>query len=449
MRAFTIITQPWRSRRKAAWYAARGLIYFTGLYVIVFTLLGCAWRPTATDTALHQADYKASLVRVKVTRQAYDLNYPWRPTPAKTSRGVGVILKDRQVLVTADMVANHRFIELERIGTYHKIRARLVVADYEANLALIQPIDPDVLANTAVMPINGHTIQGQQMSVVQVKENGSIAVASGPVTAVELGQYPYQNRFLVYRVNASLPYRLGNVTLPVVKAGKLAGLLKGYDTKSQTISVIPSPVIDHFIKDAANGDYQGFPLFGFATAPAEDPQLRRFERLDDNGGGVYIDRVLPESPAGKAGFKAGDILLSIGPHTIDARGQFIDPVYGSISAVHLRSRYQVGETADLAILRSGKALTIPLTFEHRDAQDYLIPPYLIDQPPRYFILGGLILQELTADHLMDQQNQKSGRRSWRLLYLYRYPERFAQGDLKKSYFSPESFPPLLQWATRV
>jgi hypothetical protein len=230
------------------------------------------------------------------------------------------------------------------------------------------------------------------------------------------------------------------VTLPVVKAGKLAGLLKEYNTKSQTISVIPGPVIDHFLKDLEDGNYQGFPLLGFAMASAEDPQLRQFEGLEKEDGGVYVDRVLPDSPAGQAGLKPGDILLKIGPHAIDARGQIDDPVYGAMGVVHLRCQYQVGETAELSVLRSGKPLSIPVTFEHRDAQDHLIPPYLVDQPPRYFILGGLILQELTGDHLIEQQNQKAGRRPWRLLYLYRYPERFNKGELKKIVFLSDVIP---------
>ena len=41
-----------------------------------------------------------------------------------------------------------------------------------------------------------------------------------------------------------------------------------------------------------------------------------------------------------------------------------------------------------------------VTVEHRKADDYLVPPFIIDKPPRYFILGGMVLQELSIPHLL-------------------------------------------------
>ena len=43
------------------------------------------------------------------------------------------------MLVTASLIANHRYIELENIDTGGKSRARLQEVDYEANLALLKP----------------------------------------------------------------------------------------------------------------------------------------------------------------------------------------------------------------------------------------------------------------------------------------------------------------------
>jgi len=38
-------------------------------------------------------------------------------------------------------------------------------------------------------------------------------------------------------------------------------------------------------------------------------------------------------------------------------------------------------------------MQLNVTLEHRDAKDYVSAPYNLDQPPRYFVLGGLIFQE--------------------------------------------------------
>ncbi len=44
-----------------------------------------------------------------------------------------------RVLVTADLVANQNYVELERAESGEKTAANVVVVDYEANLALLEP----------------------------------------------------------------------------------------------------------------------------------------------------------------------------------------------------------------------------------------------------------------------------------------------------------------------
>ena len=38
---------------------------------------------------------------------------------------------------------------------------------------------------------------------------------------------------------------------------------------------------------------------------------------------------------------------------------------------------------------------------HRSEDDYVVPPYNIDEPPSYYVLGGLIFQELTRQYLKE------------------------------------------------
>ena len=39
------------------------------------------------------------------------------------------------------------------------------------------------------------------------------------------------------------------------------------------------------------------------------------------------------------------------------------------------------------VQREGKPMELNVILEHRDAKDYVIPPYNLDQPPRYYVLG--------------------------------------------------------------
>ena len=86
-------------------------------------------------------DYADSVVRVRVTAQAWDFHRPWQKGAPGTRSSFGVLLKNNLVLVPATVVANATFVELERIGTGDKQQASVKVVDYVADLALLQPND--------------------------------------------------------------------------------------------------------------------------------------------------------------------------------------------------------------------------------------------------------------------------------------------------------------------
>ncbi len=71
--------------------------------------------------------------------------------------------------------------------------------------------------------------------------------------------------FLAYETIGIIRSEANSFTLPVVKDGKLAGLLLRYDSKNQTATILPGPIIAHFLKDNADGEYQGFPSLGWST----------------------------------------------------------------------------------------------------------------------------------------------------------------------------------------
>ena len=96
--------------------------------------------------------------------------------------------------------------------------------------------------------------------------------------------------------------------------------------------------------------------------------------------------------AAAAGLKVGDVVYSIDGHAIDQDGNYSDPDYGKIALIHLIStRHFVGDTVKFSIEREGARQDLPVALAHRDVHSYTIEPYVIDRPPKFFILGGLIL----------------------------------------------------------
>jgi len=76
------------------------------------------------------------------------------------------------------------------------------------------------------------------------------------------------------------------------------------------------------------------------------------------GRGVLVKSVKQNSKAGKAGFKAGDVIIRIGKETIDD----VDDVYGALSD------YKKGDKAECEIVRKGSRTT--LSFEVPDTRDF-------------------------------------------------------------------------------
>jgi len=374
------------------------------------------------------AQKQLSLVRVNVTGQPYDYFRPWQKKAPFSKRALGAVLPQGRVLVTADLVANENYVELERAESGEKIAAKVKVVDYEANLALLEPIEKKFLDGLSPLELALDTVVGDRLAAWQLEPTGALVVTEGLVTTVQMMHYPMDvGQFLTYRMSIAMQYRENSYTVPLVKNNKLAGLLLRYDSRSQLLDAIPAPIITHFLKDVQTDHYRGFPSVGFSFFPTRDPQLRSFAGETGKPAGVYVTSVEPNMPAGKAGLQVGDIVTAIDNNEIDQNGNYVDPLYGKIEFTNLiTSHAYAGDALALKIQRDGKPMQLRVTLEHRSEQDYVIPPYNLDQPPAYYVLGGLIFQELSRQYLKE----------WGGNWLREAPQRFVYLD----HFQSELFP---------
>ncbi len=346
---------------------------------------------------------EVSLVRVNVTGQPFDYFRPWQKKAPFSKRALGAVLPNDRVLVTADLVGNQNYVELERAESGDKTAANVVVVDYEANLALLEPTDKKFLNGLKPLELALDTVVGDRLSAWQLESTGALVVTEGLVTTIGVTRYPADvGEFLTYRLSIPMQYRDNSYTVPLVKNNKLAALLLRYDPRSQVLDAIPAPIIAHFLKDAAGAKYQGFPSLGISFFPTRDPQLRNYAGETGKPGGVYITSVEPGLPAAQAGLLAGDIITAVEKNEIDQNGNYVDPLYGKLEFSNLLTgKSYVGDSVTLQVQRAGKPLTLNVKLAHRAEEDYVVPPYNIDDPPSYYVLGGLIFQELTRQYLKE------------------------------------------------
>ena len=81
-------------------------------------------------------------------------------------------------------------------------------------------------------------------------------------------------------------------------------------------------------------------------------------------------------------------------------------------------KHLTGDEIYIDILRDGEKMSVSFQLLPNDTGNYLIPPFYAEEPPKYLISGGLILQELTAGFLKRSGNDWRKTENRRFIYLY-------------------------------
>ena len=404
---------------------------------ILLILLGatfCSAKPATktASTAAESTDTFHSAVRVNSTSQSWNPAQPWEKNPPTSLRSLGIIVKPGQVLTSAQMVADATYLELELIDGSKTAEAKTIAVDYEANLALLsvksEKDSKGFFASTTPIVLANPPKIDDNLGILQVEDNGTPLMTAGKLQSVEVGaSFLTGQSFLGYLVKASMQSAASSFSLPVIYNGKLAGILLSYNNEDQISNVLSVDVIKHFLADASDGDYAGFPSLGISTAETKDPLFREFLKLTPEQGGIYISKVRPGGSADQAGVKNGDVLLAADGFPIDRLGFFKHPNYGSVFWGHLvKGEKSAGEKIKLSILRNGEALEITATLTRDNPKDVLVPHYQFDRAPNFLVKGGLIFQELNRPLLEAYGEEWTSRAPLNLLDAYENPDKYEE-----------------------
>lgn len=385
-------------------------------------------------------DPLVSTIRVNSTLQPNDPRLPWRKANIESRSGLGVLIADHQVLITASMVADATHIELEQPESGRKVSGRVLAVDHEAELAIVttaEDEDADLFfAGTEPIELDEPATTGDSLHVWQIEANGRPVVTPVQLLRIEVGRYNLDTQqLLTYQGQGSIRSHAGSYTVPVMRDGRLTGLMMRYDNNQQLSTILPAPIIQQFLASLDNGRTRGFPNLGIQFSPTLDEQFRRYLGIDDITGGIFIRRVLPGSSAEKAGIQEGDVLLAADNYNIDARGFYEDPVFGRLAMSHLFSGSRlVGDELEVIVWRDNQEVTLNVLLDRRDFADFLVEPHMIDRATPFIIAGGLVFQELNEPFLRAFGRNWSNDAPARLLQAWRNPELFEQEGRRKLVF---------------
>lgn len=395
---------------------------------------GCRTVPPHSTLA-NTLDVRRGVVQVLTASIPADYYSPWQTLNHERSSGSGVIIEGQRILTNAHVIADSRFIQVQKEFDPRRYEAVVEYVGHECDLAVLRVKDAAFFEGTRSVPL-GEGLPALKTSVATFgypMGGDRISVTEGVVSRVQIDRYVHslKSAFLVVQTDAAI--NPGNSGGPVIQGGRVVGIaFQGLSEGENIGYFIPVPIIRHFLVDIGDGSFDGFPGFGVYFGSLENEDYRAYLGMSDGQTGIVITRVLEDGPA--AGIlREGDVLTHIdgvpvaNDGTVSMRGQEDE---GRILFTYLVSNKQMGEQVAVTILRGTTQTGLTL---RAGPVPVRIPWYNeYESPARYVIYAGLVFQPLSRSYL---QNWKEWwyQADKRMLYYYSYHQVDEQWPDRKEY----------------
>jgi S1-C subfamily serine protease len=369
---------------------ARGWAMWLGALV----LLGCAWGVTLRA---EEAPPEQAVVQILTSSQVPDFASPWRFEPVMRSSGTGFVIAGRRILTNAHVIAWAKQILVRRYQDPRLLTARVVFAGHDCDLAVLELEEPAQLAD--VKPLQFGELPPVQSTVVTCgypAGGDQMSFTRGVVSRIEVQPYAHAGNRALLAVQTDAAINPGNSGGPVFQGDKVVGVaFQGIPGLQNAGFFIPPEIVEHFLKDIADGHYDGFPQAGVTLEPLQNPAYRRVLGLVDDGRGARVDSLRFGGPAAQV-LRPDDVLLQAGGYPVGSDGMI--PYQSNRVAVGVAFQQpQAGEALRLSVFREGRTLEVDIKMEAYAGDRLAGRQY--DEPPRYFIYAGLIFTPLSANYL--------------------------------------------------
>jgi S1-C subfamily serine protease len=355
---------------------------------------------------------KSSVVKVFVVVKPADFYQPWQMGYQSSASGSGLILKGGQILTNAHVVGDQVHIQVMKAGDTHKATAKVKFVADDSDLALLTVDEPGFFDGTTPVTFGSLPRQRDHVAAYGFPAGGDeLSITEGVVSRIEVRTYVHADTNLL-TVQTDAAINPGNSGGPVFKDGKFIGVsFEGYGGAAlqNTGYFIPIPVVNRFLKDIADGHYDGVPGMGVVWQKLENPSLRAWLGLKQPRGGVMICKIIPGSGADGL-LKENDVILSLDGVDVAENGTIPFADEERVDLMHLVTMHQMGEKAHLKLMRDGKPLELDVPLGKLPD---LVPGPTYGQRASYFVYGGLVFQPLSANYMRVWEGQ--GPSQFRLL----------------------------------
>jgi S1-C subfamily serine protease len=350
---------------------------------------------TATPAAAIPPNLENAVVKVFSTLRPPDPFKPWSKAAPVEVTGSGVVIEGKRILTNAHVVGYASQVQVQANQAGDKVGATVVAISRSMDLALLKLDDESFF--------NGRPPAKRASLLPEVRDavfaygyptgGNSMSITKGIVSRIEFVNYSFNASGLRIQVDAAI--NPGNSGGPAIANDQMIGLAFAAATNAQNIGyIIPNEEVELFLRDVADGRYDGKPSLNDEVQTLENPALRTFLKLDKAVEGVVVQS--PRLNDAAYPLKEWDVITRIGDAPIDNQGMV---KLGSNLRVRFQYRVQQvakGGMVPLTIIRGGKTMAVQVPVS---PQRKLLIPSLDGDYPSYFIYGPIVLSRATAEFL--------------------------------------------------
>jgi S1-C subfamily serine protease len=327
---------------------------------------------------------ESSVVKIFSTIRAPDVARPWAKASPGEATGSGVVVEGRRILTNAHVVLYASQVQVQAHQAGDKVSATVVAIAPGIDLALLKLDDESFfdqhppLARLAALP----DVKDAVMAYGYPTGGSNLSITKGIVSRIEFTSYNFPVSGLRIQIDAAI--NPGNSGGPAVVGDRMIGLAFSTLGGAQNIGyIIPNEEVELFLRDVADGRYDGKPAMHDELQTLENPALRAFLKLDKGVSGIVV-----HEPFGKESpLKVWDVITRIGDVPVDDQGMVqLGP------NLRVRFQYLVQKVArdgkvPLTVVRASKPLAVSLPV---NASRRVMVPDLQGTYPPYFIHGPLV-----------------------------------------------------------
>ena len=336
-----------------------------------------------------------SVVKIFSTLRRPDPYKPWTKATPQEVTGSGVVIEGRRILTNAHVVGYASQVQVQASQDGDKMDAKVVAIARGMDLALLELDDESFFAKHKPVPRASvlPDVREAVMAYGYPLGGNSLSITKGIVSRVEF--VPYFGGTAGLRVQIDAPINPGNSGGPVIAGDKMVGLAYSIVAGANNIGyVIPNEEVGLFLRDVADGRYDGKPLLLDDIQTLENPVMRQYLKLDKSVEGAIVHR--PYSADAAYPLKEWDVITRIGDYPVDNQAMV------KLGAnLRVRFQYRVQQVAKdgkvpLTIVRAGKTMQVQVPVGGRRP---LLIPDLDGGYPSYFVYGPIVFSRASAEYL--------------------------------------------------